>query len=154
MKEIKLTQGLFAQVDDSDFDNVNQWQWYALKIKKGYYAVRHDDINHNKIILMHRFILQTPISMKVDHKDHNGLNCQRNNIRNCSTQQNNTNKTSVGKSKYLGVTHHLHGGFVASIRIKGIATYLGYYKDEKDAAIAYDKAAKINHREFANLNFK
>jgi hypothetical protein len=56
MKEIELTQGLFTQVDDEDFEYLNQWKWYAIKSSQTYYAVRRDVLS-KKIIQMHRIIM-------------------------------------------------------------------------------------------------
>src|SRR3990167_10308366 len=106
MKEIKLTQGKITLVDDEDFEYINQWKWHVIKNKKQthFYAQRSEN---GKSIRMHRVIMKTPHNKDVDHIDHNGLNNQKNNLRNCTTQENIRNRTSYGKSSYLGVSTHL-----------------------------------------------
>lgn len=152
MKKIKLTQGKVALVDDEDFEYLNQWKWSANKNKNTFYAQRHKVIEgKNKYIKMHRLIMNTPDNIEVDHIDHNGLNCQRHNMRNCTRSQNSMNKSPYGKSKYLGV-YFIGKTIIAGITINKKLIYLGSYKSEEDAALAYDIAAKKYHGEFANFN--
>lgn len=155
MKEIKLTRGRVALVDDEDYDYLNQWKWHLLKDKNNYYAVRITCINKVKSgIRMHRVIMRTPPELVVDHIDHNGLNNQKGNLRNCTISQNNKNVISTGRSKFLGV-YFSEGKYIkAQIKINGKTTSLGLFKTEEEAAQAYDNMAKIHHGEFANLNFK
>ena len=92
MKEIKLTQGLVALVDDGDFEWLNRWKWYAQKNKKKYYASRNtwDKGKHNHIS-MHRLIVNVAPHEQVDHIDNDGLNNTRKNLRICNNSQNHAN---------------------------------------------------------------
>jgi hypothetical protein len=152
MKEIKLTQGKVALVDDEDFEWLNQWKWCVTKCKKGYYVVRGISINGIKSnILMHRIIMNTPKRKEVDHKDHDGLNCQKHNMRNCTHKQNCMNAPPRGKSKYLGVCYD--GRYIkASIKINGKVKHLGHFKTEELAAKKYNEFAGKYFGEFSNLN--
>jgi AP2 domain. len=162
MKEIKLTQGFVAQVDDEDFEYLNQFKWYAaanpLKKSIRWYAIRHEENNNRLIISMHREIMNTAKGFEVDHIDHNGLNNQRINLRNCNKEQNGRNRASVGQSKYLGVNFYYSSSgkkyIRAALRLNKKYTYLGTFINESEAAFAYDIAAMQNHKEFANTNFK
>lgn len=173
MKEIKLSQKrkskhshLVALVDDADFEILNQFHWTAVKRKHTFYATRsfrEPKINNGVygkqiMVYMHRQIMNTPANMECDHQDHNGLNCQRYNLRNCSHQKNNCNKLSAknSSSKFLGIHSVIRKNgdikWIAQIRYGGKAHHLGAFDNEIDAAIAYNEAAKIHHGEFANLN--
>lgn len=154
MKLIPLTQGQFAQVNDEDFEWLNQWKWTADKSYSTFYAVR---IEEGKKVYMHRRIMNTPIGFECDHKDRNGLNNLRVNLRNTTHRQNLTN-TSVRKgcsSKFKGVCFNLKRQvFQSYISAEGKHIYLGFSKDEITAARLYDIAAKKYFGEFANINFK
>ena len=155
MKLIPLTQGQFAMVDDWNYEWLMQWKWHAHKSKKNesFYAIRSKRINGKRYrIAMHREIMKTPIGMQTDHRDHNGLNCLEENLRNCTKGQNAKNRKPWGRSRYLGV-HYIGIRIVAAIRINKKQIYLGDFKTEEDAARAYDIAAKKYHGEFANLNY-
>ena len=102
---------------------------------------------------MHREIMNTSKGLQVDHIDHNGLNNQRSNLRNCTASQNRMNKICTSRSGYKGVS--LNEGLIQSrIKINGNTRHLGYFKTKELAAKAYDIAAKKYQGEFANLNFK
>lgn len=160
MKQIPLTQGQFALVDDEDFEELNQFKWYALKTKNTYYACRNfKNIDENKrIMLMHRQILKLKDpKIEADHIDNNGLNNQKINLRECSSAQNkrNTKSHKDSFSKYKGVSWHKKDKrWRVRIIINSKCTHIGNFKDEIEAAKAYDEMARIHHGEFANLNFK
>ncbi len=160
MKLIKLTKGQFALVDDEDYKQLNRFKWIAStsKIRNTYYARRAmlDCNGKQKIVQMHRIIMGiTNPKIIIDHKDGNGLNNQRNNLRVCSHSQNSSNRKSAknSSSKYLGVTFCKENGkWRAQIRKFNVNHHIGYFIDEKNAALAYQSKAKEIHGEFANLS--
>jgi hypothetical protein len=158
MREIKLTQGQVALVDDEDYDYLMQWKWRVRKQGNNFYARTYTPMVdwHRKELAMHRIIMNTPPTLEVDHIDHNGLNNQKSNLRNCTEKQNKQNKKSFGlTSIYLGVSFNKNAKkFQAMIKIDGKGIYGGSWDDEEDAAKSYDVLARQYFGEFANLNFK
>ena len=102
---------------------------------------------------MHRFIMNATKGMEVDHIDHNGLNNQKSNLRNCTKKENTRNRRAYGKSQYRGVDFH-KGQMRARIGCNGQSIHIGYFKTEKEAALVYDLKAKELFGDFAYLNFK
>ena len=154
MKEIRLTRGRIALVDDEDYDSLNKHKWIAHKQSSGDYAVRSDYVNGSRVSLfMHRIIMDTPQGLEVDHIDHNGLNNQKSNLRNCTRQENQRNKRARSLSGYLGVAVE-RNRFRATIQVGENRIYLGIFKTAIEAAYAYDKSAIEHFGVFANLNFK
>jgi len=159
MKEITLSQGKVAQVDDDMFEYLNQWKWTAYKNPKDktWYALRATGGRKNhKTIYMHREIMNPQAGMEVDHKDGNGLNNQKGNLRICTKSQNQYNKSiqKNNKSGYKGVWFDkIRLRWAVSITIDGKSRRIGRYTDIVQAARAYDEAAKRYYGEFAKLNF-
>lgn len=161
MKEIKLSKkgkyaGIYvALVDDEDYERVNQYNWSVSIDKKNIYALRKIRIPNNKFktIKLHHFILGKKQGFIIDHEDRNGLNNQKSNLRHCTNTDNQKNRRASGSSKYLGVSWNKNENiWTSKIRIKGKNKYLGSFKNELDAANAYNESAKIHHGKFANLN--
>ena len=156
MKEIKLTQNKVVMVDDEDFEWLNQWKWHVQKDKNRWYAVRNDKMAN---VRMHRLILDLK-SFKydkriIDHKDNNGLNNQRHNLRICNNSQNQMNRNLTSSSGYKGVSwHKLNNKWTAQVRFNKKNYHLGYFNDKREAALAYDKKATELFGEFAKTNFK
>ncbi len=151
MKEIKLTKGFTAQIDDEDYDFLNQWKWYVYIDRIYCYAIRKDN-KTGKRIKMHRIIAHAPDNMLVDHIDHNGLNNQKSNLRICTNTQNQWNMRGR-RNGLKGVSIEKYC-FRAGIKYQGKTIHLGSFKTEIEAAKAYDKKAKELFGEFAFLNFR
>ena len=159
MKKIPLTQGKFALIDDEDFELLSQHKWFAAKLGKTFYAARKIYCKPKQTTrYMHRQILRPEKQKEVDHINHDGLDNRRCNLRVCTRSQNLQNQrfSRGGSSKYRGIYYsRKKNKWRAQIGIKAHKkTYLGYFDDEKEAAKAYDVAAKELFGEFACLNFK
>ena len=156
-KEIHLTQGKVAIVDDADFEELNKLKWFADKQGDNYYAVRKSLRINGKYInqKMHRIIIGEKLGVHTDHINGNTLDNRRSNLRNCTHQQNmwNKPKSKANNSGYKGVFYLKSSKmYRATITINGKTIYLGTFYYIKQAANAYNLAAKKYHGEFANLN--
>lgn len=157
MKKIPLTQNKYALVDNSDFEELNKHKWYANKLGDTFYAMRHLKVsegNSKTIVLMHSAIMKTPKGMDTDHKDRNGLNNQRKNLRICTRSQNGMNKTKAkaNTSGFKGVFWHKRDKtWRSQIKVDGKSTHLGYFKTKEDAYKAYCEACAHYHGEFSNI---
>lgn len=156
-KQIPLTQGKFAIVDDEDYEWLSQHGWHTTKDRKTYYAVRWSSKKggrRNHRIWMHREIMKPLANMQIDHVNHNGLDNRKKNLRICTHSDNQHNrKPQPGKSsKHKGVTWHQKGWQVA-ITHNGKSIYIGRFHNELEAAKAYDAKAKELFGGFAKTNF-
>lgn len=159
MREIELTQNKVALVDDEDFARINQYKWYVVCTCNYWRAVRTIKKLNGKQIMqfMHRFIMNFPKGLLIDHKNHNTLDNRKSNLRICTCAENNMNKLPFKRkttSKYKGVYWDRgRKKWRAHIRPNNKHLNLGRFINEISAAFAYDKAAKKYYGEFAYLNF-
>lgn len=159
MKEIELTQGKVALVDDRDYVALSRWTWFAHKDPKGcWYAGRTDRTGKQRTVHMHRQLLGIEVvgTMRIDHKNGDGLDNQRDNLRTCTHRQNGQNQklNSANASGYKGVDWKAdRKKYRARITVDDTTLELGFFNRVIDAAVAYDQAAQIYFREFARLNF-
>lgn len=152
MRQIELTQGKIALVDDEDAGRVSLYPWHAVKIREEFYAAT--TISGRRMYL-HRFITEAPRGFDVDHVNHDGLDNRRKNLRVCTHQQNlvNQKKQSGRSSRYKGVTwDKSRNRWRAQTKVLGRAVYLGYFRSEIQAAGAYDNFMRDLHGEYALLN--
>jgi DNA-binding XRE family transcriptional regulator len=161
----KKAAGRVAIVDDEDYDLVMRYRWNVQENTKpgqrsGPYArtnlpdKRPGGRYRQRALFMHNLIADYP---KPDHIDGNGLNNQRSNLRPATTAQNIVNarrKPSNATSRYAGVSRVSSGRkWNARITCERTILSLGYYADEEEAALAYDKAARELYGDYARLNF-
>ena len=149
MREIPLTQGRVALVDDEDYERVIQHSWCVVR---GYVQTSLK----NRHIYLHRYIMHAQKGTEVDHRNQNTLDCRKSNLRICTRSQNSMNLApNKHTSKYKGVCWSVsHQKWHAEITIQQVKKHLGYFNDEVEAARCRDEAAKQYHGEFAFLNFQ
>lgn len=162
MREIRLSDGEMAIVDDADFELISGFKWAPHKHGNTVYALANKTRRGGAkpvTIRMHRLILglEAGDGIKVDHKNGNGLDNQRRNLRICTHSQNccNSRKHRGTTSKYKGVVWHKRTAkWHAQANFGGHGSKcLGVFDSEIDAALAYDHAAREHAGEFAKLNF-
>ena len=157
MKEIVLTGGFHAIVDNEDYKELNRWKWCCLKSKNGIYAKRRKPgpALPYKLILMHRDILKAKPGQMIDHINGNGLDNRRQNLRFCSPMQNARHKTKLqlnNKSGTTGVSwDKMTRKWRAQISVKRKSEYIGIYKRKYNAIKARKDRANLLFKEFAPL---
>lgn len=160
MKEILLSQGKVSLVDDEDFTRLNDFKWFVIQYGRNWYAGRKTpNINgKQKQIRMHREVINALPGVMVDHKDGNGLNNCKENLRFCNRQQNGFNIRHPRKDNKLGVKgvswHKRDKRFQAQIGINGKVLFLGYFTVLADADQAYRVAELKYFREFTRSETK
>jgi len=162
MKSIPLTRGQFTTVDLKNYDIISQHNWFYTHYGyAGRSATKEEiDSGHPKVILMHRYLMDAPKGIDVDHKDGNRLNNQLENLRLCSRKENLRNQAKVMSTKRGRATSPYKGVYWANDRRKWRSTIfvdnrrvsIGSFDDEDEAALAYNRFAKKHFGEFARLN--
>lgn len=145
MKSIPLNKGLFATVDDEDFDRLTQHKWFAHKVVNTFYAERYVGPKFSRrCIKMHAEIITIPKGLQCDHIDGNGLNNQKLNLRAVTIRRNQQNRHVKKSSKYPGVYKQKRDGkWRAHITFNGTVRHLGLFEVEEDAYTAYRVAEAV-----------
>jgi hypothetical protein len=153
--EVPLSQGLVAIIDAADAEAVLAHKWYAHRDGRTFYAqrkVRRPDGTRANLRL-HTSLTGWPLT---DHRNSEGLDNRRANLREATKAENNRNTApqANNKSGYRGVSRKKGTRkWRAYIRVDGNSIHLGYYSTAEDGARAYDAAALELHGEFDSLNF-
>lgn len=150
MKLIPLSKGQFAIVDDDIYDELIKFKWHAQNNKYGFYASSWITGTKQKRH-MHRMVVNPTDDMMVDHINGDTLDNRKENLRECTNQQNqfNSRRSSNNTSGYKGVTFD-RGRWKAQIIIKGVHTHLGYFDCPKKAHECYCQASSKHRGDFSN----
>lgn len=171
MKEIELTKGYSALVDDEDYAALSAYNWHATVARHAHstqvYATRNFAKRENAMhqqIAMHRQIMGAAHGIEVDHIDGNGLNNQRSNLRLATRAQNGHNRLQGNTIKsvtgLVGVFYcdparypmSAKKPFKAHIKFNSKRIHVGYFATAAEAVAARDELARKLHGEFAKLN--
>jgi hypothetical protein len=157
MKQISLTQGKVAIVDDQDYAYLMQYNWCYMKSGNGGYAMRWvGPRDHQRAIFMHQIVAaRCGIKDCTDHMNQNKLDNRRNNLRGATSSQNGANrgKNRNNKSGYKGVSwiERLQK-WRAYITVNRRQHHLKLWEYKVDAAKAYNQAALKYFGKYAALN--
>ena len=150
--KIELTQGKYALIDETDFYLISKYNWCFDK-SIGYAVARIG----KKVVRMHRLILELRKGEMCDHKNRNGLDNRRTNLRVSNKSNNGINRTKQknNTSGYKGVFLMKDGRkkkYMARMKFRNKDIFIGYYYKKKEAAEAYNIAALKYFGEYAYLN--
>jgi len=148
---IPLTKGQYAMVDAADYPELSKYKWFALFNRRKVYAARH---KKEKLVYMHREIMQPPPGMVTDHIDGNGENNCRSNLRNCTRKENGWNSRGPGSSSgFKNVYYNKEQQRYRSVLgFNGGYIYLGSFDDPVEAARVRDEKAADVYGPYAFIN--
>jgi hypothetical protein len=153
---IPLSQGKCALIDAADVPRVCAYKWYALTTRGGKtYAcrnIRRPD-GRRTTQYLHRFLAGAPDGLEVDHRNGDGLDCRRENLRCATRPQNcaNVPKAAQNTSGYIGVSWRKDRcKWIAQIQVQGKHIHIGQFDSPEAAAEARARYARDVHGEFAS----
>ena len=153
---IPLTRGKQATIDEADWPLVSPYEWQSRHVKNRWYAgcfvpKEGGGFRH---LQMHRLILAAPVGVMVDHRNRDGLDNRRANLRLATRSQNGHNYPAWGKSGFRGVTWCKgKARWESQLCVDGVRHFLGRFASAEDAARAYDAKARTLMGDFAWCNF-
>lgn len=159
MKELKISKGYFALVDDEDYEFLSNFKWSAnvqrhtVYAKKSAYRKKNMLTSNTNEIMLHRMILKPKNGEVVDHIDGNGLNNQKVNLRLCKQSENLRNKKHYknNSSGVKGVYFNKQANkWIAQIGFNKKMIYLGSFINKHEAAQAYKEKSQKLFGEFVN----
>ena len=151
MALIQLTRGYVTIVDDDLAGAVMaEGRWFSIVEKYTVYAGRNEPCPKRGMLLLHRWIIKAPPGVWVDHRDGDGLNNQRSNLRLATRSQNRANSVAVcGASGFRGVYAKPYGRFETRIGFRGQTIQLGYFGTPEEASAVYESARAELFGDFA-----
>lgn len=154
MKLVVLTQGFYAKVNDCDYALLVKWCWKIFKVRgTARYACRTTGPGGRTTLLMHRVILGAPANREVDHINGDGLDNRRCNLRLVTRRQNAANaQPQQGRRKKGYYWNKEKRRWQAQIGLGARTLYLGRFATQREAADAYDVAARRLRGDFALTN--
>jgi hypothetical protein len=145
LREIKLTRGFVALVDDEDFEYLNQFSWQVTNngftnyAKRGVYLPKINGKRRSKTIWMHREIMNISPKLQADHINRNGLDNRKENLRIVTNRENHWNLSNQGD--YIGI-QKIGNRYQSKIYIKNKNVHLGYFDTPELAHKAYIEKSK------------
>jgi hypothetical protein len=152
--KIPLTQGKFAIINECDAEMVLAFSWRAVCMKGSYWygatSIRTNGPRRQAVLFLHRLII--PNQPFVDHRNHDGLDNRRVNLRPATQRQNQANQAKRKGSQFKGI-YKRRTRWIPNIRWNGKKLKMGSFKSPENAARIYDQAARLQWGEYALTNF-
>jgi len=157
-RRIYLGEDAWTILDQQDYYRFAGFKWEIAGNDNKFYAVRNIMAGSSRTttVRLHRLIMDCPKDLVVDHINGDSLDNRRANLRLATQAQNlhNRKKKANTSSQFIGASFNKsHRYWCSQIKVNGKSLWLGSFDNEIAAARAYDKAARMYHKEFARLNF-
>jgi hypothetical protein len=156
---IYLGNSLSALIDSDDDERVRaHGSWHVEKLRGQKYAAHEHWVGNglSQRILLHRFVMDAAPRQMVMHRNGDGLDCRKENLRFGNHHENGASRRrKQGKtSRFRGVSRNIGKGkpWQVFIMVRGVSKYVGKFDSEKEAAIAYNVAATFYFGEHASIN--
>lgn len=151
---LALPSGHVALCDAADLPTVERFKWHVLKARNTFYVQTKGSVALGQgRTYLHRLLMGAGPDQLVDHRNHDGLDNRRSNLRLATSGQNNVNAPGRNATGYRGV--HLHPNHLTKPwRARLNNRHLGYFATEWEAAEVYNAAALTEYGEFALLNVR
>lgn len=149
----KKGQGVFALVDNEDFEIVSKFRWRLNG--DGYVVANGKEGTKSRILRLHQLICPAPTGLATDHANRDTLDCRRSNLRLATKFQNNFNRRPQKnkRSKYKGVCWYYKKNYWhVRIYFEYTQIHIGSTRDEAEAGYLYDQVALQLFGDFAYLN--
>jgi len=156
-KTFLTSNGYEVIVDAEDYKKVTTHKWFAYCKNNIVLRVQRSNSTNTSTLAIHRFILNIKTKKHIDHVNRNVLDNRKYNLREATPSENMMNRAKLKSksSSYKGVSFYRNSTgplWTARIQFNKKSVFLGFFKNENDAARAYNIAATKHHKEFAFLN--
>ena len=152
---IPLSRGLFALVDEEDYSKVHPYTWCASRKRYTDMVMAPIRGQRNRFVYLHRVIMAPPKGFLVDHRDGDGLNNRRENLRVCTVAENNRNRRRMQRTNTSGVRGAYWSAerarWEATISVNDRTVHLGRFRTKEEAHAAYAVAAIRFYGDFAGV---
>lgn len=148
-----LTRWAVVLVSPQDAPLLTQRAWHLVECDGGCsYAFGRVNGQH---VALHRLIAGTPADLDTDHRNRNGLDNRRANLRDATRSENNRNRRAVRSvSGFFGVALHRHSGLWRGyVKHNGRQVSAGYFHNAATAAAARDDLCRSLGLSTARINF-
>lgn len=141
MKRLQLNNNQYTLVDDDVFEYLSQWKWSLSSgyAKRQIFLGMQNGKRVCKGIFLHRFLMDAPPELVVDHINRNTLDNRRENLRVCTRSQNQHNR-KISKRNKSGVNgvywHKQRQKWHAQIMFNRRKISLGLFDSVKSARAA------------------
>lgn len=156
---VRLTNGMCSLVDEEDLEWLSTYRFYPKPGHDTFYAESYR--KHCGVKSLHRLLMGAKRGEEIDHKNRNGLDNRKRNLRRCTRAQNRHNakkrNAEIARSRFKGVKWERKSPtskirWRANAMKDGKGFCLGSFRTEREAALAYNKFAIEHFGEFARLN--